>query len=189
MAGKHDHGCKRIMRVPAGWQVEGEISDCEQYRYKLSQRWADGPLALFCMMNPSGADLEVTDATVSKCARMANGWGYGGLMVANACAYRATDKNRLLEIDDPVGPRNSAAHLEMAAQAGIIVIAHGRLPKGLEHRADTMTQNLRNAGHTLHVLRLLGDGVPTHPLARGKGYVPEDTEPVSWPNHPVTVTI
>ena len=180
MASKHDHGCKRVMRVPIGWQVDGEISDCDKYRYKLSQRWANGPLALFCMMNPSGAVLDVTDATVSKCTRMAQGWGYGGLMMANACAYRATDKRRLLEISDPVGPRNGAALLEMAAQAGIIVIAHGRLPKGLQHHADTMSRDLRNAGHTLHVLRLLDDGVPTHPLARGKGCLPDDSKPVRW---------
>lgn len=177
---KHDHGCKRVMRVPADWEVNGEISACEQYRYKLSQRWAPGSLALFCMMNPSGADLDVTDATVSKCARMATGWGYGGLMVANACAYRATDNKRLLDVNDPVGPRNAAALLEMAAQAGIIIIAHGRLPKGLQHHADKMCEDLRNAGHTLHVLKLLSDGVPTHPLARGKGHISENINPFHW---------
>ena len=90
----HDHGCKRLMRVPAHWIVDGEISACEHYRYKLTQRWGPGKLVLFCMMNPSGADPNVTDMTVAKCARLASRWGYGGIMVGNACAYRATNKNR-----------------------------------------------------------------------------------------------
>ena len=84
MPDKHDPGCRRVMRVPVHWEIDGEFSDCGRYRYKLSQRWAEGPRVLFCLMNPSGADLRVTDMTVSKCARLAQRWGYGGLMVGNA---------------------------------------------------------------------------------------------------------
>jgi hypothetical protein len=47
-------------------------------------------------------------------------------------------------------------------------------------RKDAMVQLLRNAGHLLHVLRLLEDGAPSHPLARGKGFIPRTTRPTLW---------
>jgi len=32
------------------------ISDCGQYRYRLSRRWGVAPAAMFVMLNPSTAD-------------------------------------------------------------------------------------------------------------------------------------
>ena len=132
------------------------------------------------MMNPSAADLAVTDATVAKCARLAGRWGYGGQIIANACAYRATDKQRLLRVADPCGPRNRATWLRLADRAALIVIAHGRLPGTLQMHAQAMCRALRSQGHPLHVLRLLDDGTPSHPLARGKGFISETAAPLAW---------
>jgi hypothetical protein len=101
-------------------------------------------------------------------------------LIGNACAYRATDRMRLLEVADPVGSRNHQAILEMAAEAGMIIIAHGRLPGALQVHADDMCRLLLEAGHKLHVLRLTDDGVPVHPLARGKAFIPENIQPVAW---------
>jgi len=175
----HDPGARRIA-LPAGWEPTAEFSSCGLYRYKLIHRWAPGPLLLWGMMNPSRAGMRSGDATVNKTGQMARLLGFGGQMIANACAARFTDKDKLLTVEDPVGPRNRDALLEMAAEAGMIVIAHGRLPGGLQVHADGMVRLLREAGHTLHVLRLLDDGTPTHPLARGKGHVPVTTKPVVW---------
>ena len=45
-------------------------------------------------------------------------------------------------------------------------------------------QDLRSilfaAGIQLEALRLTSDGVPMHPLARGKAFIPYDVEPVRW---------
>ena len=68
----------------------------------------------------------------------------------------------------------------MASGATLIVVAHGRLPGALQSHAASMCRDLRAAGHSLYVLRVLSDGVPTHPLARGKGHVAEDSQPVLW---------
>lgn len=180
-AAVHDPGGKSVWRLPPDTQGGAEFGgpgDC--YRYKLFRRWAAGPVCLFGMMNCSEARADVNDPTVSKVCQMARGWGFGGTLVANACAYRATDRMRLLEVDDPVGPRNHAAILEMAAEAKLVVIAHGRLPGNLQRHAHEMCELLQDAGYELHVLRLTEDGVPVHPLARGKAHIPITTRPQPW---------
>ena len=177
---QHSAGCLRPLPIPAGWQVRAGFSRCGQYRYSLCQRWGRGGSVLWCMMNPSAADLMVTDATVAKCARLAARWGYGGQLIANACAYRATNRLRLLSVPDPCGSRNRASWIRLAEKAALIVVAHGRLPGQLQVHAETMCRTLRSRGHSLHVLKLLEDGTPSHPLARGKGFIPETTVPIPW---------
>jgi hypothetical protein len=132
------------------------------------------------MMNCSTGAADINDPTVAKVCQMARGWGFAGALIGNACAYRATNKMRLLDVADPVGPRNHAALLEMAAEAGLIVIAHGRLPGDLQVHANAMCRLLEDAGHRLHVLRLTDDGVPMHPLARGRRHIPVTTKPFPW---------
>jgi hypothetical protein len=177
----HDPGGKVRVRLPKHWRAAAEFGGPKNcYRYKAIYRWADGPIALFGMMNPSVASEECLDMTVAKCGGFAESWGYSGFAVANACAYRSTSPAGLLSVDDPVGPRNHAAILEMAAESTQIVIAHGRLPGQLQPHADAMVRILVRAGYFLHVLRLLDDGVPSHPLARGKGFIPKTTRPTLW---------
>ena len=105
----HDVGCKRAIRLPADTTSGAEFSPCKQYRLKLVQRWSMGPFILWCMMNPSIAGEQLgaqalSDATVAKTGRISRRLGFGGQMIGNACAYRATDRMRLLEVKDPVGP-------------------------------------------------------------------------------------
>ena len=135
---------------------------------------------LWCMMNTSAADLMVTDATAAMCARLAARLGYGGQLNANACAYRATNGLRLLSVPDPCGPGNRASWIRLAERAALIVVAHGRLPGQLQMYAEAMCRTLRSRRHSLHVLKLLEDGTPSHPLARGKGFIPEATVPIPW---------
>jgi hypothetical protein len=177
----HDPGCKRLIRLPADVKITAEFGgegDC--YRYSLLHRWSNGPLLMWNLMNPSGAGVEFGDSTVAKTGRISRRLGFGGQWIANACAYRATDRMRLLEVEDPVGPRNHGAIREMAATSEMIIIAHGRLPGALQTHADRVVEILLDMGRTLHVLRLSNDGVPVHPLARGKGHIPENIEPQPW---------
>jgi hypothetical protein len=133
------------------------------------------------MMNPSAANSgQYTDHTVMKCGRLAVRWGFMRLLVGNACAYRCTQSKNLLTVDDPVGPDNAQHILDMAAGASRIIIAHGRLPSGLNMHAANMVQCLRTTGKELYVLKLLPDGTPAHPLGRGKGHIPEDIIPKIW---------
>lgn len=86
-----------------------EFSDCRKYRYALwrthdlqSQR----RIVMFIGLNPSTADETVDDPTIRRCVNFAKAWGYTGIVMVNAYAYRATDPRTLLTVSDPVGPDN-----------------------------------------------------------------------------------
>lgn len=181
----HDPGGRVRYRVNPQWKVGALFSgEGACYREKLMHRWGDGPAAMIAMMNPSVADYRVLDPTVAKTARLAKQWGYGAQVVVNACAYRATDKLRLLEVKDPVGRFNLEAIRIAAESVDLIVVAHGQLPKGLQKHADAMVNMLLKHGHTLHVLKLSKGGIPYHPLLIP---MPEaEIKPLVWktPNQP-----
>lgn len=179
--GAHDPGGKRRIPLPSDWVVDAAFGGEELcFRYSLSHCWGSGPMALWLMMNPSTADYRFLDPTVSKTGRISKRLGFGGQFIGNVAAYRATDKMRLLGVKDPLGPENHAAILDMASKADMIIVAHGKLPGNLQSLATDACDLLRNAGYRLHILRLTLDGVPSHPLARGKGYIPESTIPQLW---------
>lgn len=80
------------------------LSPCGRYRYELTRRWAPGPLVGWVMLNPSRADAHTDDPTVRRCVGFAHRWGYGGLIIRNLYALRATDPAALADHLDPVGP-------------------------------------------------------------------------------------
>lgn len=57
------------------------LSDCGRFRYALTRRWADGPTALFIMLNPSTADACADDPTIRRCIGFARREGCGALRV------------------------------------------------------------------------------------------------------------
>jgi hypothetical protein len=159
-------------RRPLGSAV---LSDCERYRYLLGREWADGPTAVFVMLNPSTADALTDDPTIRRCIGYAQAWGCGGLMVANLYAWRATDPDELWAADDPVGPENDA-HLYAAAQVaadsgGPLVGAWGANAK-----ADRIAAVLNLPGmDRLTALAVTKAGQPRHPL-----YLKADLTPQPW---------
>lgn len=174
----HDPGGKTRLRMKAGWVVDANFGgEGHCYRYMLSHVWdPEKPMAMWLMMNPSVADHRILDPTVAKTCRVSAALGYGGQFIANVCAYRATDRLRLLEVSDPVGPSNHQHVVAMARSSGIIVVAHGLLPGDLQRHADATCRLLLDNGHKPHVLRLTKDGAPSHPL-----YIPDATVPQPWP--------
>ncbi|WP_122050546.1 DUF1643 domain-containing protein [Asaia bogorensis] len=147
--------------------------DC--YRYRLHRVWApEKPSIMWLMMNPSVATEYGDDRTVAKCQRYAREWGYGAMFVGNSFGYRCTDQKRLLEVDDPVGPGNDAALLDMARQADKVILAYGSpTHPSLRARGNHVAQTLHAAGIPLFVLRLSKGGRPEHPL-----YLPSALTPV-----------
>ena len=131
----HDPGGRRKPRWPPDSVVTAEFSDCERFRYSLSEVWETGrPLVMFLMMNPSVAGPEHADPTLIKTGKYARAWGYGGQLVGNVHAYRVTDSGLLVEAEDPVGPKNDAVLLRMARRAAVVVLAFGLPPKPLRPR-------------------------------------------------------
>lgn len=160
----HDPGGKVRPAWPVDSQVTAAFSECQQYRYQLREIWdTSQPLVLWLLMNPSVACLDNSDPTLRKTGQFARYWGYGGQLVGNVHAYRATDKSRLLEVADPVGPENDRMILDMATQAQTVVLAYGQPPKSLRQRGQDVVALL--SGHPrLCYLRLAADGTPVHPL-------------------------
>lgn len=173
---RHDAGGKARPAWPKDSTVSARFSDCQRYRYQLREIWnPDRPLVLWVLMNPSVACLDHADPTLRKTGNFARIWGYGGQWVGNVHAYRSTNKNRLLEVDDPVGPDNDRLILEMSEQAQTVVLAYGQPPKQLRSRGAQVVALLRHHPHLCH-LRLAQDGTPVHPL-----YLPFSLRP--QPHH------
>jgi len=103
---QHDPGGKSRPAWPIDSTVSARFSDCGQYRYELAEIWDNTkPLVLWILMNPSVACLDYSDPTLRKTGIFSRAWGYGGQLIGNVHAYRATDKKRLLDVHDPSGRR------------------------------------------------------------------------------------
>jgi hypothetical protein len=174
---KHDPGGKSKPPWPEGSKVRAKFSDCERYRYGLSEIWdKDLPLVMFLMMNPSVAGIEHADPTLIRTGRYARTWGYGGQLVGNIHAYRLTDSTLLATAEEPVGPKNDITLLHMAKKAKIVVLAYGLPPKPLRARAATVVEMLA-ATSKLKYLALTKDGIPKHPGRLARTLVPLDFSP------------
>ena len=168
----------RSFKLPDDVYDKGAVFDGENdiYRYKLWRKWDDTkPALLFVMMNPSCANIDYDDATVAKCQRFARLWGYGSLLVGNTFAYRATYQEDLIAAEDPVGPGNFKAILEMAKRPGTkTIMAYGKpKSKKLLETGPALCRYLAENGVELYALKVLKDGTPGHPL-----YISQKTVPV-----------
>jgi hypothetical protein len=150
-----------------------DFSLCRTWRYRLQRRWTDGPLVAFILLNPSTADETLDDPTIRRCIGYAKGWGYGGLVLGNIFAFRATDPKVMKAAADPVGPDNDAWLEKIAGQVGMGHLVCGWGGHG-EHqgRGKTVMERLIGAGHLPKALTLTGNGMPGHPL-----YLRADLEP------------
>jgi len=145
------------------------FSGLRLYRYSLRRIWDRDKLpAMFIGLNPSTADEEDDDPTVRRCMRFACDWGYGGLLMANAFAVRATDPKEMLRHAYPVGPYNDDHLKRMSGKAGIVVAAWGVLGAhmGRDKKIMKMIQGmfhlgLTKGGHPKHPLYLRADTKPT----------------------------
>lgn len=106
------------------------LSDAEisgPYRYRLRREWTGGLCAtvLWIMLNPSTADAEVDDPTIRRCVGFSKEWGYGGLVVVNLFAFRATNPKHIPKGPSAIGPGNDDTIRAEAAKASMIVAAWG----------------------------------------------------------------
>ena len=125
------------------------------------------------MLNPSTADhLGNNDATVARCERRAQAWGFGGVEVVNLFAFRTPHPKMLFAAEDPVGPENDAAILEAAATADLILCGWGS-PGAFGDRTARVLEMLRD--YELTCLGVNRSGEPTHPL-----YLPYSAVPMPY---------
>ncbi|MFA7436843.1 DUF1643 domain-containing protein [Castellaniella sp.] len=145
------------------------LSDCRRYRYSLSRWWGEPGLgyAMFIGLNPSTADEVEDDPTIRRCVSFARSWGYGGLVMGNLFAYRATNPAEMMAANDPVGAENDKHLLALARDARIIVAAWGN--KGIYQGRGMAVRALIPS---LHALTVTKAGQPGHPLYLHKTLVP-----------------
>ncbi len=154
-----------------------DFSPCRAYRYHLAQNWdKHKPPLYWLMLNPSTADEKVNDPTVEGCERRARDWGYGGSVVFNIFAYRATDPTELKQQADPVGAENDAwlrQLAELSCQHDVIAAwgEHGQH----QGRSDTVRDIFRQQNGRLLALQINQSGEPKHPL-----YIARHIKPVAF---------
>lgn len=155
-----------------------EFSDDRIYRYRLWRRWSEGPLLMVVGLNPSTADETQDDPTVRRCIGFAKAWGYAGLMMTNAFAFRATNPKVMLAAPDLAWSENLAIVDREAERVirgdGAVLAAWGNHGS---HRIQSrcLRQRLHLCGDGVACLGLTKSGEPLHPL-----YLATKTKPIPF---------
>ena len=76
-------------------------------------------------LNPSTADEQQLDPTLTRIRGFSEREGYDGFLMTNIFGFRATDPKVMRNTPDPVGPENDAALLEAAQRCDKVVAAWG----------------------------------------------------------------
>lgn len=164
--------------IVKGRKGEAVFSHDLLYRYTLFRPFEPhataAGLCQFIMLNPSSADADVDDPTVTRCVNFARLWGHTGVIISNLFALRTTDPRRLFRANDPVGGRNAEFVLAATARPDVtrVVCAWG-VNGAYANAGDSMRKQLRERGVLPCALRVTNGGQPAHPL-----YLPRHLEPV-----------
>lgn len=141
------------------------------HRYALWRTWdEDLPKVLFIGLNPSTADEINNDPTIRRCIGYAKDWGYGGYIMGNIFAFRATDPKVMKAAKDPIGLKNDEWLLKLHAEAELTVGAWGNHGKFMERGKAVV-----NLISDLKCLKITSQGFPSHPL-----YLPRTLKPLPY---------
>lgn len=147
-----------------GTDCRAIYSDCEKYRFQLSIIWdRTKPSINFLMLNPSTATEKENDPTVEGCEQRARAWRFGGLVVTNIFAIRATDPREMLSHPEPVGPGNDYFIIESARECAQTVAAWGNHGSH-KSRSTAVLEMLRTYEIKTWALAVNKTGEPKHPL-------------------------
>ena len=147
-----------------------EFSKDRIHRYALWRTWQKSKqIAMFIGLNPSTADEIKNDPTVTRCINYAEHWGYGGMIMANIFAFRATDPTIMKNAADPVGSENNSWLVKLAHNADLIVAAWGNHGEFMERGLEVL-RLLKD--FQLYCLDMNKTRQPKHPL-----YCPANLKP------------
>lgn len=137
-----------------------EFSECGKYRYALWRIWDDTkPRAMCIGLNPSTADREDDDTTISNLRVLFTGCGYGGFYMTNLFALVSSNPDDLRSCPDPVKDNDKWLQ-EIARHCAVVYFAWGSF-KQAEYRIKKVEKMFPDAmcfGKT-------DKGKPLHPLA------------------------
>jgi len=152
------------------------FSKCGKYRYQLWRMWKGGEngphkICAFIGLNPSTATEAEDDPTVRRCINYAKSWGFDGMFMLNAYAYRATDPKEMKKQQDPIGDTNDEAILVGSVIADAVVCCWGANCQ--PSRQEDILMALDAAGVVPSCLAMTKKGYPKHPL-----YLKADLKPI-----------
>lgn len=152
------------------------LSPCRRYRYRLWRTWDEGKLpVVYVMLNPSIADDQQDDATITRCIERARRLGAGGIIVMNLFSFVSTNPRGLRAAEDPVGPDTDAELLAACRGALHVICGWGNHGKYRDRGAQLLSL-LRANGIRPKALHINDDGSPKHPL-----YIGYDVQPFDMP--------
>ncbi len=132
------------------------------HRYALWRTWDESKgIVMFIGLNPSTADEVKNDPTVTRCINYAKRWGYGGMIMSNIFAYRATDPKVMKAAKDPVGSENDKWLLKLANESIVIMAVWGNHGEFMK-RGKAVMDLFKDV--ELHCLVMNKTGHPKHPL-------------------------
>lgn len=157
------------------------VSDCGRFRWILGREWDDRPRLVVCMFNPSRADADADDPTMSQISAIASHNGFGALTVVNLCPLRSSTMAPALAMLASTATADVAA-LERNVEVIRIALDDGRRPFleawGANGEAagpwlPRIREIVRRSGAPVLRLGTCANGQPMHPLARGKHRLPK----------------
>lgn len=149
------------------------ISSCGRYRSALSRVWNDGPgRVLWCCLNPSLADGNRDDRSLSRMIGFSRAWGYSGCWVVNLFDFITPYPEDLLRASAPISPLCDSTIKYAVAQRPLIIVGWGSAAPS--DRAAGVLALLRDGGQ-VYCLGRTRSGAPRHPL-----YLRADLRPVPY---------
>lgn len=149
------------------------FSEDRKYRYALWRVWnINQPLLLQIGLNPSRADENRSDPTITRGMVRAGLKGFGGFLMGNLYAYKSTDPKILLGSGDFVGEFTDYYLKRMIDISGRQLCGWGSF-KPVSRRAPIVLAMIKQP----YCLGINADGQPKHPL-----YVAYDVPMVKYVN-------
>jgi hypothetical protein len=148
------------------------------YRYWLSRVWDPGqPLALWLMLNPSTADASINDPTIIRTINFSKSWGFGGALVGNLYAWRASDPCELRSNLAVIGPDNDEHIERMLLNPDVteVIVAWGANGMAFSGGRHEDVLCLVRKHHSPRCLGVNLTKSPKHPL-----YLKADLMPVAY---------
>ena len=146
------------------------------YRYLLWREWnGSNKIISFIMLNPSRADANFNDPTITRCINFAKSWGYDRLEVVNLFAYRTSKPSLLKQATRPMGKDNDRYIIESVNRSDRVILAWGN--HGVWKKQDLYVLQLLKTHKHLYSLGITKQGCPRHPL-----YLRSTTKPLSYTN-------
>lgn len=192
---KHRYRLARALNEPARHTLGGQTCACNECAARIRGDWR--PVrAVFVLLNPSTADAFKPDPTVTRCMEFARRMNADVVEVVNLFSIRSSvpavlyegarvaagqcgDYSHVWRSGVGADGVNDVEILDACHSATRVIAAWGNHGV-LADRDSEVMELLVGAGVKLESLRILPNGNPSHPLARGKSFIPYDVTPVAF---------